>query len=78
VQPAAPAQPAIPVAKPGIKTTEFWGKSIFQVISLLTMFGGFLPGKYGLAAAVALEVAYGISRGLAKLGGTVIEPEGPQ
>jgi hypothetical protein len=75
-KPATPAQPATPATRPGIRTTEFWGKTIFQIISLLSMFGGLLPGKYGIAAAVALEVAYGVSRGLAKLGGApVIVPE---
>ena len=61
--------------KPGWSTTEFWGKVVVQVIGLLLLLGVITPGQAssvpidlvaGLLAMVAPEVAYAISRGLAK------------
>ena len=53
--------------KPGIRTTEFWGKVAAQVGLAATGFSQVLPGVWAAALIVAAEAAYGISRGLSKL-----------
>lgn len=63
----------------GMKTSEFWGKVIVQVIGLAVLFGVVAPETAaspqtamliqvvaGLLAVVIPELAYAISRGLAK------------
>lgn len=64
---AAPVSPAV-AAKPALKTSEFWGKTVLQLIGLLGPLAHLLPGEMGLKLAVLLEMAYAISRGLTKLG----------
>lgn len=60
-------------SKEGYKTTEFW---LMIVISLLTVVDGIpLPEKYEAVVVAALGIAYALSRGLAKKGVAVVEPQ---
>lgn len=54
--------------KPGWKSTEFWGKTVMQVIVLLNMYTGFkMDPKLGLEIVSAIEVAYTTWRSLIKI-----------
>ncbi len=61
-----PAPPTSTAAKPGYLTTEFWMTALSQVGFLASAFGGLLPAKYAAVAVTASQVAYSVSRGLAK------------
>ncbi len=71
--PAAPSNPSLfnaaasPVT-PGWKTSEFWMTAIGQVGLILAATSGALPTKYAALAGALSQVAYSVSRGLAKSG----------
>lgn len=53
--------------KVGWKTTEFWGKSLIQLITLYnTLIGGHIDPQLGLTIVAALEGVYGGGRSLVK------------
>lgn len=59
--------------KPGMYSTEFWGKVVLQSLALLTLIGVIDLGveqQQAAAAAIVtlLEIGYQISRGNAKRG----------
>ncbi len=53
---------------PGWQTSEFWMTALGHVGLILAAAGGFLPPQYAAIAAAASQVAYSLSRGLAKGG----------
>lgn len=60
--------------KPGIKTTEFWGKLILQLVLVINSIFGLgieMSLEQSLTIAGALEAVYAISRGIAKRKATV-------
>lgn len=67
---AAPdTNPPLSVVTPGWKTSEFWMTAIGQVGLVLAAASGALPTKYAVLAGALSQVAYSVSRGMAK-GGT--------
>ena len=67
----------VPVVKPGWKTTEFWAKFVPQLLGIAVLFGWVEPNSaaamsegfgqmLGGAMLAFPEVAYSISRGVAK------------
>lgn len=70
---------------PGMRTSEFWGKFIVQLMGLLVLLGVIDPAQVdrlapvvplvaGTLALVVPEIAYAISRGLAKQGNQTTGP----
>ena len=57
-----------PATTPGWQTSEFWMTALGQAGLVLAAAGGFLPPQYAAIAAAASQVAYSISRGMAKNG----------
>lgn len=55
----------------GIKTTELWLTVVTDIGVLASSLAGALPPKWAAVAAAVANVAYAISRGLAKQGGGV-------
>lgn len=55
--------------RPGHRTTEFWITVATEVGVLVSALAGALPPKWAAVAAAVANVAYAISRGLAKTGG---------
>ena len=53
--------------KDGIKTTEWWGKVIVQVIAIVGMFQNIIPAEHALALVAVLEGIYNIMRTLVKV-----------
>ncbi len=53
---------------PGWKTSEFWMTAIGQVGLVLAAASGALPTKYAVLAGALSQVAYSVSRGMAKSG----------
>ena len=53
---------------PGWKTSEFWMTAVGQAGLVLAAAGGLLPAKYAALAGALSQVAYSVSRGLAKSG----------
>ena len=53
---------------PGWKTSEFWITTLGQIGAIIAACTGALPAKYAALAVTASQVAYAISRGLAKRG----------
>lgn len=51
---------------PGWKTSEFWMTALSHAGVLLAAAAGVLPPKYAALAVAASQVAYNLSRGLAK------------
>lgn len=70
--PKPPVRPRRSRARaPGLKTTEFWGKSIVQVVLLLNAvfdLGLSIDDEYALALAGIMETAYAGFRNWAKRG----------
>ncbi len=66
----ASSTPAIAAVAPtpGWKTTEFWMTAIGQAGLVLAAASGALPTKYAVLAGALSQVAYSVSRGLAKSG----------
>lgn len=64
--------------KPAWKTTEFWGKTILQVIVILSGIQGVVSPKWATLIAATLEILYGIQRALIKQPAitTIIEGKG--
>lgn len=58
--------------KPGIQTTEFWVTALTDVGIIAAALQGSLPPKWAAVAASVANVAYAISRGLAKNGTTKV------
>ena len=61
----------MPMTKPGIKSSEFWGKVVVQVLALAALFGLVdldIESQEAVAFAVAgiVEAAYSVGRGIAK------------
>jgi hypothetical protein len=54
--------------RPGWQTTEFWMTALSNAGLLLGAASGALPPKYAVVAVAASQVAYNVSRGLAKQG----------
>lgn len=55
--------------KPGHLTTEFWITVATDLAVLGSALAGALPPKWAAVAAAVANVAYAVSRGLAKQGG---------
>lgn len=55
--------------EPGHLTTEFWVTAATDVGVLAAALAGALPPKWAAIAAAIANVAYAVSRGLAKTGG---------
>lgn len=63
-------------AKPGWKTTEFWGARMTQIVAVICMVAGFKYNvtpelqaqivQFGMGIIGSVEAAYSISRGLTK------------
>lgn len=53
---------------PGWKTSEFWMTTLGQVALMLAACDGLLPAKYAALAGALSQVAYSLSRGIAKKG----------
>ncbi len=53
---------------PGWKTSEFWMTAIGQIGLILAAASGALPTKYAVFAGALSQVAYSVSRGIAKAG----------
>jgi len=56
-------------AKPGIRTTEFWGKTLLQLVLILNMLFGLgidLDHQTSMGIVAALEGVYNVTRGMAK------------
>ena len=71
--PASAANPDLSAAAaspvtPGWKTSEFWMTAIGQVGLVLAAASGALPTKYAVFAGALSQVAYSVSRGMAKAG----------
>ncbi len=60
--------------KSGLKTTEFWGKTLTQAGLVAAALSGALEPKWAAVAAAAAEACYSIARGLTKAGSG---PSGP-
>ncbi len=56
------------MTKTGIKTTELWLTLFTDAGIIATALQGALPPKWAAVAATVANVAYAISRGLAKQG----------
>lgn len=52
--------------KPGWKTTEFWMTALTNLGLVLAACVGVLPPQYAALAGALSQVAYNVSRGLAK------------
>ena len=68
---AANVSPAVhfaPAVTPGWKTSEFWMTAVGQVGLVLAAASGALPSQYAVLAGALSQVAYSVSRGLAKSG----------
>ena len=63
--------------KPGWKTSEFWGKIIVQVLSVVAALSGVIPEEYALIAVAVLEGVYNIIRGIVKAKGGAELPSLP-
>ncbi len=69
--PAASPDPSVPTLSkvtPGWKTSEFWMTAVGQIGLVLAAVSGALPPKYAVLAGALSQVAYNVSRGLAKSG----------
>lgn len=73
--PAVTAATGLPVAEPGQSTTEFWGKTAVQIVTLgfalVTAYQGHDATTVGTAAfgiIAALEGVYAVSRSIRKKG----------
>ena len=51
---------------PGWQTSEFWMTALSHAGVLLAAASGILPSKYAALVVAASQVAYNISRGIAK------------
>ncbi len=60
--------PTASTATPGWKTSEFWMTAIGQLGLVCAAASGALPTKYAVLAGALSQVAYSVSRGLAKSG----------
>jgi hypothetical protein len=56
-------------AKAGIKTTEFWGKIVAQVISLVGALKGWISPDLAILIVAIMEAFYAIARSIAKYRG---------
>ena len=54
--------------KTGTQTTEFWGKTVAQVLTLVAMFlpGAHIDPQVGFTIVGALEIAYNLGRSIVK------------
>ena len=59
---------AVSPVTPGWKTSEFWMTAIGQIGLVLAAASGALPTKYAVFAGALSQVAYSVSRGMAKAG----------
>ena len=55
----------------GLKTTELWLTVATDIGLLASALAGALPPKWAAVCAAIANVAYGVSRGLAKTGAAV-------
>ena len=62
------AAPTAMAVTPGWKTSEFWMTAVGQLGLVLAAASGALPTKYAVLAGSLSQVAYSVSRGLAKSG----------
>lgn len=74
LEPAELRLSAVKETKPGVKTTEFWATQIVAFLTFLNAVPG-IPEKYRGFVVAALEIAYALSRGLAKNGVPHVEDE---
>lgn len=60
--------PAPKEIKDGTKTSEFWGKSLVQLLTLIAMFipAANIDPTVGIALVGAIEVAYNLGRSIVK------------
>ncbi len=62
-----PAAPTAPTFTPGWKTSEFWLTALGQAGVVLASVSGGLPPRYAATAVTLSQVAYSLSRGIAKV-----------
>ena len=68
------------IVKPGIRSTEFWGKTILQMVLVLNALFGLgieMDSATALQIAVGLEAVYGLARSIAKRPGVRGDERGP-
>jgi hypothetical protein len=57
------------IPKPGVKTTEFWGKTLLQLVIILNMLFGLgieMSAEQAMVIVGGLEGIYALVRGLVK------------
>lgn len=66
--PTLSTTPSVSAVTPGWKTSEFWMTAVGQLGLVLAAASGALPTKYAVLAGALSQVAYSVSRGMAKSG----------
>ena len=52
--------------KPGIKTTEYWGKNLTQIFTVILMLLKVIEPELCAKVVAFVEAVYAVSRGIAK------------
>ena len=63
---ASSSPSAASLVTPGWQTSEFWMTALGQLGLVLAAASGALPARYAVIAGAASQVAYTLSRGIAK------------